>query len=152
MDAPQPTMRVATSADAEAIAALSAQLGYPASTDAIAERLAWIAGLDVVVFVAELGGVPGGWIAVERRVTLESGVAFEITGLVVDSNRRRGSVGRALVDAAESWARHRGATSMTVRSNLAREASHAFYAGIGFMRTKTQHVYRRAIDRDTRGA
>lgn len=131
--------------DAEPIASLCAQLGYPATAQAIAERLAWMADIDGEVFVAELDNAIVGWIAVERRITLESGMVFEITGLVVDSTRRRTGAGRALVHAAECCSRDRGAALLVVRSNTVREESHAFYAGIGFVRSKTQHVYRRVI-------
>ncbi|AXK72659.1 GNAT family N-acetyltransferase [Lysobacter sp. TY2-98] len=144
-DAARVSVREVRGSDAERIAMLSAQLGYPATAQAISERLAWLADLDGEVFVAELDDMLMGWIAVERRITLESGIAFEITGLVVDATRRRTGAGRALVDAAEAWSRDRGASALIVRSNIVREESHAFYAGIGFARSKTQHVYRRAI-------
>ena len=34
---------------------------------------------------------------------------------------------------------------MTVRSNVACEQSHPFYAAIGYAREKTQHVYRKTL-------
>lgn len=139
------TVRPVRRSDAPQIAALSAQLGYPATPIEIEQRLDEFARVDAAILVAELDDAVTGWIAVERRITLESGVAFEITGLVVDANRRRTGAGRALVDAAGHWACERGADALVVRSNVAREASHPFYAGLGFTRTKTQHVYRRAI-------
>ncbi len=139
------TVRPVRMSDAPRIVALSAQLGYPATPPEIEQRLDAFARVDTAIFIAELDHAVTGWIAVERRITLESGVAFEITGLVVDARRRRTGAGRALVDAAEHWARERGAEALVVRSNVARDESHPFYAGLGFARTKTQHVYRRAI-------
>ncbi|GAB1597037.1 GNAT family N-acetyltransferase [Lysobacter claricitrinus] len=140
-------IRAADASDAPAVAALSAQLGYPVTEGDIRMRLEMLtADAGSVVYVAVLDRDVIGWIAASRRITVEYGVAHEITGLVVDATRRRTGAGRALVDAAHRWAAERGADALVVRSNAARETSHAFYAGIGFARTKTQHVYRRAID------
>ena len=67
----------------------------------------------------------------------------ELIGLVVDSAARRRGLGRALVDAAEQWARSRGLTTVKVRSNVTRELSHPFYEALGYVREKTQHSYRK---------
>jgi GNAT superfamily N-acetyltransferase len=66
-------------------------------------------------------------------------------GLVTDSSARRRGLGRELVDVAESWARARGLSAVTVRSNVARELSHPFYETLGYLREKTQHVYRKVM-------
>jgi GNAT superfamily N-acetyltransferase len=87
-----------------------------------------------------------GWIAAERRLSLEAGERVEITGLVVDGSIRRGGVGRALVAAAEAWASEQGLDVVVVRSNVLRQASHPFYEGLGYVRQKSQHVYARHLD------
>lgn len=139
-------IRTARADDAGEIARLAAQLGYPATTDEIAQRLGLLAAAgQSLVAVADARDGLAGWIVVERRVTLESGVACEITGLVVDAARRRTGAGRALVAAAVGWARVQGVESLVVRSNVVREASHPFYEAQGFARRKTQHVYVRAL-------
>ena len=66
-------------------------------------------------------------------------------GLVFDPAVRRGGVGTALVAAAEKWAASRGAATMRVRSNTARDISHPFYEALGYTRSKTQHVYTRSL-------
>ncbi|HVD32140.1 MAG TPA: GNAT family N-acetyltransferase, partial [Gemmatimonadales bacterium] len=65
--------------------------------------------------------------------------------LVVDPAYRSHGVGRGLVTAVEQWAANRGLEQMTVRSNVARAESHPFYQRLGYIRTKTQHAYRKAL-------
>lgn len=137
------TLRPARSDDATAISRLVTQLGYSASAADVEQRLALLdASERCLVFVAESNdGDLLGWINAETRLTLESGVSFEIVGLVVDTSRRKGGVGRALVRAAEEWAASKGATAMRVRSNVTRGESHPFYESLGYRRQKTQHAY-----------
>ena len=141
-------VRVMTEQDAGAVAALSSQLGYPATPERIATRLRDVSGdLDSGVFVAESpDGVLAGWIHVCGRRGLESDPHAEIAGLVVDAGRRRQGIGRRLVDAAEDWARRHGYSDLKVRSNVARDVAHDFYGGLGFTRIKSQHVYTRVVD------
>lgn len=129
--------------DAGEIARLSAQLGYPADAGAMEARLAALLPREAhFLRVADAGDRLAGWIAAERRCVLESGESIEIVGLVVDAAARRGGVGRQLVAAVEDWARSQG-LALVVRSNVLRTQSHPFYEGLGFVRDKTQHVYKR---------
>jgi GNAT superfamily N-acetyltransferase len=64
---------------------------------------------------------------------------------VVDADQRRAGVGQALLSAAEQWAVHQGVSWLIVRSNVVRAASHPFYKRLGYLRTKTQHVYRKQL-------
>ena len=57
---------------------------------------------------------------------------------------RRG-FGRKRLAVAESWALARGLSALTVRSNTVRPLSHRFYESLGCSRSKTQHVYSKAI-------
>jgi len=141
------TIREATVGDAAEISRLSAQLGYPADTAVFAQRLtALIDSPKHAVLVADAGdAVLHGFIGVEHRLMLEMGERVEIVGLAVDAVARRGGVGRALVAAAEHWARARGIDEVFVRSNVVRPESHPFYERIGYLRSKTQHVYRRRL-------
>jgi GNAT superfamily N-acetyltransferase len=141
-------IRKATAADAPAIARLSGQLGYPVEPAAIAERLGRVLPRDEhVVFVAETAQVVGWTHAAEQEI-LEVGTLCEIWGLVVADGQRGKGVGRQLIEAVEDWARHRGLTEVSVRSNVIRPESHPFYERIGFARYKTQHAYRKRL-RDT---
>jgi GNAT superfamily N-acetyltransferase len=133
--------------DAGEIAELSGQLGYLVSAGEMSARLRRaLADPDYVVAVAE--GTDGsllGWIGAEYRFLLELGEEVEIVGLVVRQGVRRLGVGKALLAAAEEFARGRGLDSIRVRSNVARPESHPFYERMGYARIKTQHCYRKPL-------
>jgi GNAT superfamily N-acetyltransferase len=135
-------LRGARTEDAAEVARLAGELGYPATAADMAARLAAILPVPRHrVTVAEEGGRLLGWIAAERRLTLESGERVEIVGLVVDAAARGSGIGRVLVEDAERWARGQGFDAIGVRSNVAREGSHPFYERLGYRRRKTQHAY-----------
>lgn len=139
-------IRKAVKADSEAISQLSGQLGYPASGPEIGWRLERILpSPSHYVAVAEIGGTVIGWIAVEKRLTLESGIEFEIVGLIVHSDFRRKGVATELLNKAERWVRESGGVDVRVRSNIVREESHAMYLARGYSRKKTQHVYSKPV-------
>jgi GNAT superfamily N-acetyltransferase len=140
-------IRAATIDDAAEIARLSAQLGYPADVAVFADRLERILPLPthaVLVCEGENGRLAG-FIGLERRLTVEAGDKAEVVGLVVDADARRSGAGRRLIAAAEDWARARGLIELFLRSNVVRPEAHAFYPALGFERSKTQHVYRKAL-------
>lgn len=133
--------------DAVEIARLTGELGYPLDAATMEDRLRAILLLPqhrVTVAQDGHGGLLG-WIAIEHRLTLESGERIEIVGLVVDAAARGTGIGRALVADGEQWARAQGFESIGVRSNVAREHSHPFYENLGYARVKTQHVYRKVL-------
>jgi GNAT superfamily N-acetyltransferase len=140
------TLRQARVGDAADIARLAAELGYATPVDAMSTRLGvLLAHPDHHVSVAEQDGALLGWIAAERRRTLESGERIEIVGLVVDLGHRTRGIGRRLVADAEQWALRCGFTAMSVRSNVTRDTSHPFYEGLGYVRRKTQHCYTKPL-------
>jgi len=141
-----PSIRPARPDDAGEITRLCAELGYPASVEAIAANLAvLLASARYHVAVADRGSELLGWAVVEHRHWLESGARAELTGLVVSASARRMGIGKALVAAAERWGSEQGLKSIYVRSNTAREESHPFYLGIGYARKKTQHTYEKPL-------
>ena len=137
------TLRRARIGDAAELARLSAQLGYPQDADAFARRLRrlLISADHPVIVATDDDSRLLGFIAIERRLMLETGDRVEIVGLVVDDAARRRGIGQALVRAAEDWARAVGIDEVLVRSNVVRAESHPFYEGAGFVRIKSQHVY-----------
>lgn len=139
----RPTIRAPRPSDAPRLAALSTQLGYPASADDIGGRLSRLLPRpEHFLRVAESpAGEVIGWVHAEQRQILESGAWCEIMGLVVDAAHRGHGAGRTLVAEVESWARDRGLRTVKVRSNVTREESHPFYQRLGYARLKTQHVY-----------
>lgn len=136
------TIRPAAAADRDALAALAGQLGYPSTPAAIGARWEALARLpDHAVLVAEAGGRVVGWVHVGRRILLVSDPVVEVLGLVVDEACRGRGLGRALLAAAEAWARGRGESRVVLRSNVKREAAHAFYLGTGYTHEKSQKVF-----------
>jgi GNAT superfamily N-acetyltransferase len=121
---------------------LSAELGYPADAPALSARFARLAAdPGDALFVAERDGRVVGWIHAHPRWLLESEPYAEIGGLVVDARAQRSGAGRALVEEVVRWATGQGLARVRVRSDVRREAAHAFYPALGFAVVKTQHTY-----------
>lgn len=139
-------IRIATMDDVAAIARLAGELGYPATRDEMAPRLATLLATpeEHAVLVAELEGEVVGWIDVAIGIALESGRYATINGLIVDERHRGAHIGEKLVHAGEAWARERGMAKIRVRSNVIRERTHRFYECLGFVLTKTQ----KALDKE----
>jgi GNAT superfamily N-acetyltransferase len=133
--------------DAQQLAALSSELGYPATATEIAGRLAGLLERpDHCLRVAQSpSGAAIGWIHAHEQCILESDPWCEIAGLVIHASHRGRGAGRALVAEVEAWAKSRRLEVIKVRSNVVREESHPFYQRLGFARIKTQHVYRKPL-------
>lgn len=145
---PKVIIRSAEPADAEALAHLTGQLGYPVSAEEAAGRLRqlqthpeWQAALVAVLPEGQVVG----WVQVYRVIFLGGAPFTEIGGLVVDERQRRQGIGRALVQAAEDWARQHGTNDVSVRSNILREGAHAFYRRLGYRLIKTQHTFHKEL-------
>lgn len=143
-----PTLRRARIGDAAELARLADELGYPMSRAEMVRRLETLLASDrhCVSVVESAPERLAGWVHVEHRSTIEGGDRAELMGLVVDARVRRSGVGKALVAEAERWAAARRLGSLTVRSNVVRDESHPFYAALGFVRSKTQHVYTKGLE------
>ena len=140
-------IRLAKSTDAPRLAELSGQLGYPATTAQLRERLRRISPASQnAVFVAEArdAGVVG-WLHVAKQALLESEIRAEVNGLVVADGHRSLGAGGQLIAAAEEWARKHGCKYMSVRSNVIRERAHKFYERNGFEHYKTQKSFRKPL-------
>ena len=140
-------IRRAGASDAPQLAALTGQLGYPATTAQIRKRLRGIQPASQnAVFVADSAkdGVIG-WLHVSRDVLLESEIRAEVNGLVVAEGQRSLGAGARLLAAAEDWARKHGCKGMSVRSNVIRERAHLFYERHGYEHYKTQKSFRKPL-------
>jgi GNAT superfamily N-acetyltransferase len=134
------------SSDAEAVAVLCGQLGYPATTEQIARRWSAITSQPgQAVFVAVRGDRVVGWLHAATRPILEFDLSAEIWGLVVDETARGSGIGRMLLEAAEQWAVDAGCGGMRVRSRVERSRAHAFYEREGYSKVKTQHVFEKPL-------
>ncbi|MGH2922422.1 MAG: GNAT family N-acetyltransferase [Solirubrobacterales bacterium] len=87
-----------------------------------------IDGADSVVFVAEhrteLLGFASAYLDLN---SVRFGRRCWVEDLAVSPEHRSQGVGRALLDAAKSWARERGATHLELDSGEARTDAHRFY-------------------------
>jgi GNAT superfamily N-acetyltransferase len=136
-----------TAADAERVAALAGELGYPSTPAQITARLlAMGANPESSALVAlDAGGTIQGWVHVYGRRHVESDVSAEIGGLVVDPASRGQGIGRALMEAAESWARERGYGRVTLGSSTVRVETHQFYQRLGYAILKSQYRFQKPI-------
>lgn len=132
--------------DAEAVAALSGELGYPATPELMRSRIAALLGkTDRTVLVAVVDGAVAGWIDVCVAGHLQSGAYAEVGGLVVSSHLRGHGIGQKLLATAEQWAVAQGQETVLVRSQVMREDAHRFYLREGYTRTKTSAVFRKIL-------
>ena len=136
---------LAVDADADALAKLSGELGYPSTAEQIAGRLIALPE-DHRVWVARAeGGLVVGWIHayVARHLVLDPYI--EIGGLVVGEGERGRGIGPRLIDQACDWARALGCDRVGVHSNVVRSDAHRFYEREGFVLEKRQGVFTRRI-------
>jgi GNAT superfamily N-acetyltransferase len=131
------SVRDATPNDAESIARLCTQLGYPVAAGIVPARLARLdSDPNARVLLAQTGDSIAGLATVHLRYTLnhEAPIA-QLTLLVVDEAYRTRGIGRVLVEAAEQWARSHGAKRFVVTTALQRADAHAFYEKLQFKHT-----------------
>lgn len=132
--------------DADAVAVLSTELGYPVTPEMMKTRIGQLQDINSkAVFIACVGPQIVGWIDVGLTQHLQTELYAEIGGLVVSNAVRSKGIGRALVACAERWATERGVQLMVVRSRLSRERAHRFYEREGYTRYKTSAVFQKAL-------
>jgi GNAT superfamily N-acetyltransferase len=142
-------IRKARRSDAERIAQLSGELGYPATAVQIVTRLRQLKPASKhAVFVAECSDATVGlvgWLHVSVSHLLESDIRAEVNGLIVAEGQRGAGAGAKLLEAAEDWAGRHGCQGMNVRSNVIRERTHGFYERNGYEHYKTQKAFRKPL-------
>ena len=133
--------------DAERLAELAGQLGYPTSMKEMKGRLGEaLKDKDGACFVGEAdGGRITGWIHVSVTPLLEVQRRAEVNGLIVDERSRSQGAGALLLQAGEKWARGKKCRGMSVRSNVIRERAHGFYLRNGYEHYKTQKAFRKSL-------
>lgn len=127
------TTRPASASDAEAIAALFTDEGYPAGPSDIVERLTRFSSEHSQVVVAEHDGVVLGFIAVHALPRFEhDDRILRVLALVVDAGARERGVGRRLMAEAERIAGELGAAFVEVTAGHHRPDARHLYESIGY--------------------
>jgi len=138
---PTLTIRLATASDAEAIAALFTDEGYPAGPSDIVERLGRFASEHSRVVVAEHDGTLLGFIALHALPRFEHDDRIvRVLALVVDAGARERGVGHRLMTAAEQMAGELGAAFVEVTAGHHRPEAYRFYESMGYDATVTAYL------------
>ena len=134
-------IRPAVDDDAPQLATLLAHLGYPSDAADLPDRLLRLRSGGDDAFVAVLNGETVGLATVHSRAVLHvARPVAQLTALVVPPAMRGRGVGRALVAAAEQWARAQGAERLVVTTALHRAEAPLFYERLGFEHTGRRYV------------
>jgi GNAT superfamily N-acetyltransferase len=137
-------LRPAAAADAQRIAALFTEEGYPAGASAVETRLARFDGPDSMVIVADHGGEILGFIALHVVPRFEHDDTFvRIVALVVDSGVRERGIGRVLMAEAERIGRERSAAFVEITAGHHRPAARKLYESLGYDPTLTAYLRKR---------
>lgn len=131
------TIRRAAAADADAIAGLLEQLGYPTESRDVPGRLERLAADPrIAVLLAERDARVVGLATVHvlSVVNRRRDVAL-LTALVVEESARGSGVGRSLVNAVEDFARRANCERLSVTTQENRRDAHAFYDRVGLKHT-----------------
>ncbi|WP_231737882.1 GNAT family N-acetyltransferase [Terracidiphilus gabretensis] len=132
--------------DAEAVAILNHQLGYPSSVADLLPRIEQLLhSSERATFAGILESRLIGWIDVAIERHLQSSDTAVIGGLVVHEDVRGRGIGRRLCQAAEDWARGRGISIVRVRSQIKREDAHRFYLQDGYEQVKISAVFEKKL-------
>lgn len=127
-------LRSASLMDADDVAGLLTELGYPCERSEALERISSIIDNDrQVLVVARLGGVVSGLIALDFMYYLPLGTyTCRVTALVVTPEAQGRGLGRLLLREAERRARAGGAARIELTSGSQRADAHAFYKACGY--------------------
>jgi GNAT superfamily N-acetyltransferase len=137
-------VRPATPADAERIAALFTDEGYPAGPSDIVERLGRFASPHSRVLVADHDGEVLGFVAIHALPRFEhSDRIVRVMALVVDAAVRERGVGRLLMEAAEGVGRDIGAAFAEVTAGHHRPDARRLYEELGYDGTVAAYLRKR---------
>ena len=137
-------MRPATEADAERIASLFTDEGFPVGETDITERLGRFDDPASAVLVADVDGEALGFIAVHLVPRFEHDEPIvRIVALVVDPGVRERGLGRLLMEAAEGFGRERGAAFVEVTAGHHRAEARRLYESLGYDSTVTTYLRKR---------
>jgi GNAT superfamily N-acetyltransferase len=137
-------LRPATAADAERIAALFTEEGYPAGPSDIVARLERFASPYSTVSVADSGGEVLGFVAVHLLPRFEHDDRIaRVLALVVDAGVRERGVGHLLMEEAERIAKAADAAFIEVTAGHHRPDARRLYETLGYEGSVTAYLRKR---------
>jgi ribosomal protein S18 acetylase RimI-like enzyme len=137
-------LRPATQQDAEQIAGLFTDEGYPAGPSDIVDRLARFDSEYSRVVVADANGEVLGFIAFHALPRFEHGDRIvRILALVVDAGARERGVGHRLMEEAERAAGELGAAFIEVTAGHHRAEARRLYEALGYDGSVTSYLRKR---------
>lgn len=137
-------VRSAAPADAERIAALFTDEGFPAGPSDIVERLSRFDSDFSTVRVAEAAGEVVGFVAVHVMPRFEHGDRIcRVLALVVDAGVRERGVGHTLMAEAEAVAHATGCAFIEVTAGHHRTEALALYQSMGYETGVTTYLRKR---------
>jgi ribosomal protein S18 acetylase RimI-like enzyme len=140
-DRPAVTLRPAGPDDADEIAQLFTDEGYPAGPSDIVARLERFASPHSRVIIAEHDGAILGFIAVHALPRFEhDDRILRILALVVDPGARERGVGRALMAEAERIGTELGAAFVEITAGHHRPEARHLYEQLGYDATVTAYL------------
>jgi GNAT superfamily N-acetyltransferase len=132
--------------DAEAINALSTQLGYTMPIEQTLANIRSVSGTHGHnAFVAIHENKIIGWIGAAVALQIESAPFCEIKGLIVDERYRGHGIGKLLIEQVKQWSKESGNKTLRLRCNTTRKEAHLFYHHLGFKEIKEQKVFEMKI-------
>ena len=137
-------LRPAADTDAERIAALFTDEGYPAGPSDIVDRLARFSSAHSQVIVADHDGDVLGFIALHALPRFEhTDRVIRIMALVVDAGARERGVGHLLMEEAERIGRELGAAFVEVTAGRHRADAQHLYETLGYDATVAAYLRKR---------
>jgi GNAT superfamily N-acetyltransferase len=144
-DVAQLTIRPATGDDAERLAGLLTDEGYPAGPSDLAARVARFGGTDAHVLVAEQADEVLGFIAFALVPRFETDDRFiRIVTVVVDPGARERGIAKALLADVERVGRDEGAAFLEVTAGHHRPDARHLFESVGYDATVTTYLRKRA--------
>ena len=141
------TVRECALTDCESIYLLNKNdLGYDFPIEKTAKRLEMILKSESdKIFVAEYGGKVIGYIHACDYDVIYGPSMKNILGLAVDSHYRKLGAGKALLTAAENWAKETGSAGVRLCSGAQRKGAHEFYKRCGYICSKEQLNFKKYV-------
>ena len=143
-DTAQLTIRAAAVADADRLASLLTDEGYPAGPSDLARRIERFSAPGSGVLVAEQADEVLGFVAFDRVPRFESeGWFIRIVTVVVDPGARERGIAKTLLGEVERVARDEGVEFLEVTAGHHRPDARQLFEAVGFDATVTTYLRKR---------